>query len=144
MKHCNTCNTDKEESEFHIRKASKDGLAAKCKQCAKKYDDARANLPHRVSARLQYSKTENYRLSHNAANHKWEKSNQKKKSASCSVNNAVRDHKIEKPTHCSECNTETQLHGHHDDYNKPLEVRWLCSKCHRAWHKEHGEAKNAA
>lgn len=143
MKHCRTCGTDKEKSEFHIRKASTDGLSPKCKSCAKKYDDARANLPHRVMARESYRKTENYRLSHGSAANKWDAINTRKKAASKAIGNAVRDKKIEKPSNCSCCGKETNLHGHHDDYAKPLEVRWLCSACHRAWHKKHGEGLNA-
>lgn len=35
---------------------------------------------------------------------------------------------------CEVCG-ETEVHGHHDDYSKPLIVRWLCRKHHLEYHK---------
>lgn len=43
---------------------------------------------------------------------------------------------------CEVCG-DPKSNGHHDDYAKPLVVRWLCSRHHRLWHAEHGEAPNA-
>jgi hypothetical protein len=26
------------------------------------------------------------------------------------------------------------IHAHHDNYHEPLNVRWLCTRCHKQWH----------
>jgi ribosomal protein S27AE len=54
---------------------------------------------------------------------------------------AIRTGKIARQP-CEACAAE-RAQAHHDDYLKPLSVRWLCVRCHRAWHREHGEAANS-
>lgn len=130
-----------------------------CKECRKKkvrenrkkkidyyreYDRKRANRPDRVEARKEYAKTPEGIAAANRAKQKWSKSNSKKRWVTCAVNNAIRDGKIEKPDTCSECGkSNCRIEGHHCDYDRPLDVMWLCSACHRKWHKENGEGANA-
>jgi len=45
----------------------------------------------------------------------------------------LRRGKIEKEN-CSICGSENSQ-MHHDDYDKPLEITWLCRKCHLNLHK---------
>ena len=52
------------------------------------------------------------------------------------------------PKDCECCNERYRfkdgrnaVQAHHDDYNKPLEIRWLCQKCHHSWHKNNKPIK---
>ncbi len=36
---------------------------------------------------------------------------------------------------CEVCGVTTDVQGHHDDYSKPLEVRWLCRTHHMEVHR---------
>lgn len=49
------------------------------------------------------------------------------------VYKAIQSGRIAKDS-CEICGAE-KAEAHHDDYNYPLRVRWLCKKCHVEWHK---------
>lgn len=49
------------------------------------------------------------------------------------VSDMIKREKISKLC-CEKCG-ETCTEAHHDDYSKPLEIRWLCKKCHMEWHR---------
>lgn len=49
---------------------------------------------------------------------------------------AVRNGNMVRPRMCSECKTKNSpISGHHPDYTKPLQVVWLCHKCHKKIHR---------
>lgn len=39
-----------------------------------------------------------------------------------------------RPSVCSECGTSGRIDAHHPDYGKPLDVEWLCKRCHANRH----------
>ena len=49
---------------------------------------------------------------------------------------------IEESSTCDCCGALLPLEAHHDDYNYPLNVRWLCKKCHTEWHASHEVIRN--
>lgn len=52
---------------------------------------------------------------------------------------AVRRGKLQKGL-CEFCNSQ-EVEAHHDDYSKPLEVRWLCKAHHNHIHLKYAEAE---
>lgn len=156
MKICSSCGEEKEISLFQTRKASKDGLTAACKACLSERDKARANEPKRVKARQEYAKTPEGREAAKrgkaayearnpekvrASKERWLTSNPKKRKAHGLVAYAVKTGVIKRQP-CEVCG-RLPADAHHDDYDQPLAVRWLCPQHHREWHAEHGEAANA-
>ncbi len=129
MKLCFKCNIEKEYGDFYRHTQMADGYLGKCKECTKKdvrvhrrdnesvreYDRRRAKFPHRKV---------------NSA--KWRRENPAKYSAQTAVGNAVRDGRLKKMP-CDICG-DLKVHAHHDDYSKPLDVRWLCPLHHARYH----------
>lgn len=56
------------------------------------------------------------------------------------VSNALRSGKIQK-TPCTFCGSTENLHGHHEDYDHPLDVVWLCASCHGKLHAIKGDLR---
>lgn len=72
----------------------------------------------------EYRKTDNYKF---------------KKRSRSAFERAVKYGFIKRPSQCERCLKECKPDGHHEDYNKPLEVQWLCKICH---FQAHGKLKD--
>jgi hypothetical protein len=47
---------------------------------------------------------------------------------------AQKSGRLVRPGTCSQCGSACKPVGHHPDHDKPLEVVWLCQRCHTALH----------
>lgn len=79
-------------------------------------------------SRLKGYKAEEYR--------KYKEKNPEKVKAQQKLNYAIRHGRIERSP-CEVCGEGRRyhVHAHHDDYSKPLEVRWVCPVHHKLMHK---------
>ena len=148
---CCECGEVKALSEYYA------SYRSRCKDCVKAqakrnrlqkldhyqaYDRQRGNLPHRVEARLAYQKTEAGKSASYKASVRWKRLNPVKRAAHVAVYDAVRFGKLKRQA-CEVCGATKSVCAHHDDYSKPLDVRWLCRQCHADWHK-HNTAKESS
>lgn len=137
-KKCFKCKEIKPYSEFYKHRQMADGYLNKCKCCAK--IDAISNRNDKIEFYREYDRRRGARRTTEDLKN-YRAKNKNKYKAHNLVNNAIRDKKLFKEP-CEICGTEKDIHAHHDDYLKPLNVRWLCPVHHFEWHKINGEAKN--
>ena len=57
-------------------------------------------------------------------------------------NAALRSGELVRAESCERCGKGGRIDGHHDDYSKPLNVLWLCPRCHRRRHYETDTAQH--
>ncbi len=153
MKNCKTCGELKGIEEFYDHPKAKDGHDSTCKECRKErvrqnrkekssyyreYDAWRYANQHQVRERhKRYVSTESGKDAIRRSTKGYVNRNPEARAAHVIVGNAVRDGRLYKPVKCPVCDEfkpSRQIHAHHDDYAKPLEVRWMCARCHT---KEH-------
>jgi hypothetical protein len=146
MKRCNKCGQEKPRSKFYKDRHNPDGLGLKCKACvdasmrswrARNPDRHRsyvaayaAKHPERVKASYErWKKRHPDRAKEKFA--AWVARYPEHAKARLAYMNALRSGKLVRPSRCSECGAEAKrIEGHHDDYSRPLEIRWLCKRCH--------------
>lgn len=132
-KTCFKCGIERSLTEFYKHKQMSDGHLNKCKECAKgDVRQHRRSEDYREKV-LAYDRARGNRQSNEYRAMK-RLENPKEYKARILVANAVKSKKIEKPLRCQHCGSDSTLHGHHYDYDKPLSVIWLCVPCHRQIH----------
>ena len=139
MKTCFKCGIEKPISDFYKHKQMADGHLNKCKVCAK--SDVTCNRKTNIDYFREYDRGRGNRQDKEYVRNYRERYPKKYK-AHCLVNNYLRDGRIGK-SDCEVCRG-TESVAHHDDYSKPLEVRWLCHAHHSQWHSENGEGLNGS
>lgn len=137
-KKCSKCGLVKPYSEYYRHSKMADGYLNKCKECHK--TDVKINRNGNLERYRAYDRDRGNRQSMEYVQ-RYREENPKKYKAHNAVNNAIRDGKL-LPLPCEECG-DPNSHGHHDDYDNPLSVRWLCAAHHKVWHTVHGEGLNA-
>ena len=135
-KTCFKCQTVKLLDEFYKHSAMADGHLNKCKECNKKdahehrlkniekvreYDKRRAKLPERAKLALRIQQ-------------EWRRADKRRTKCHNAVARAIKKGNLI-PLPCIRCNEIKSL-AHHEDYDKPLDVMWLCQPCHKQRHKE--------
>ena len=110
---CCLCKEYKSKNDFSLDKNRDNGVSSRCNECKPEYNKKREK---------------DRRVYHTQYDIKYPE----KLKGRIMVRNALKNGDITKLP-CQFCNSERSM-GHHDDYSKPLEVRWLCQKHHSQYH----------
>jgi len=126
-----------------------DGRKAECKDCVHDYYIAnQASIKQRMAeyrrdhveeiaiANKKYRQSHRHSVNANNMAYKKRRGNAIKRRAHVFLKRMIDKGRIIRPNKCSLCRKECKPDGHHPDYFDPLNVIWLCRKCHKLVHKD--------
>jgi len=122
---CGSCQQSKPLAGFNRNARRKDGLQVYCRECTRAQDKLYESSPKGITTR---------KISEDRKYQRRLKECPEKLKARYALRYAVRTgHVVKQP--CEVCGT-LQVEAHHDDYSKPLEVRWRCRAHHADLHRD--------
>lgn len=133
-KRCFKCDVEKPVEEFYRHPQMADGRLGKCKSCTKSdvSGNYRKNRKHYIEYEKDRSQTQERRKAVYARRATLKDRRPERVKAAYLTSNAIRDGRLIREP-CEVCGSVT-VEAHHDDYSKPLAVRWLCRKHHLEHH----------
>jgi hypothetical protein len=134
-KRCRECGQTKLLDEFYVHVEMGDGHLNKCKVCVKERIRLyRIAQPERVAA-IDKIKYEKAKL---RSAFRFQRLEYQRAKRTPEINRAhqctQRRLRVFKPDLCEQCHEREAKHAHHPDYKKPLNVIWLCIRCHQRLH----------
>lgn len=165
MKKCKKCGVIKLLNKFYKHKKMKDKYRNECKECMKarikeyrKNNIKKYKIYNKQWKKENVEKIERYSKQYykknkktiNIKGKKWKKNNRDKiqkyekrynqtenqklrHRVYMEIYNAIKLGKLKRQP-CEVCGAK-KVEAHHPNYNEPLEIKWLCRKCHLEWHK---------
>lgn len=64
----------------------------------------------------------------------WQRSNPEAVKVAQLLRKAIKEGSLERPLRCELCGSEGRVEGHHNNYDSPYEVTWVCASCHKKLH----------
>jgi hypothetical protein len=148
MKECFKCGQSKDINLFYKHPNMLDGHLGKCIECTKsdvaKRIESKRFDPEWVKKERERCRVKAPRYRHSfdkalsdEAKKRWAIKNKHKRLAHSKAKKAIESGLIYPKTSCESCGEKNaNLHKHHHDYSKPLEVTFLCTKCHGLEHRK--------
>ena len=151
MKICSKCKIEKNLNNFSKYFKAKDHLSFWCKKCKLLQQKIYRKTLQGIKINKRYSKSFKSKLClKKYASTDKGKLSRKKRTLNMFIKfpekfksrnifrNSIAAKKIFKRNSCEIClNGPTE--GHHEDYRKPLDVIWLCKRCHVKLHQQYKE-----
>jgi len=134
---CKKCLATKSLTMFYAHPNGLYGHDSKCKECAKRASTQRRN--RNIESVRAYDRARGSRMTNDDLR-QYRAANPEKSRAHQLVGKAIKKGTMTRPDVCEDCGGGHYIEGHHDDYSKPLSVRWLCAACHKQHHARENKA----